>query len=131
MFDLPILPYGVGCPGLGGFRPRLLLEGTPTGGQTVALSIDDGLGGALSLTIVGAAPAWLPLGGACALLVAAPAVLQVHALGGAGPGNGQLTRTAAVPPNLPIGTVRLQAFVADAASPSGFSSSNGLRVEVQ
>lgn len=126
-----VATYGAGCAGAGGFVPALFLSGFPGLGQQVLLTLDNGLGGAQSITMIGAAQASTPIGGGCTLLVQPP-VLQVFIpLGGVGPGNGSYALPGIIPLTSPLGTVYFQSFVADPSTPTGFSASNGLRADIQ
>jgi len=129
-FDAPSVPYGLGCPGAGGFRASLRMIGDPTPGQAVTLSLEGGFGGAASLTMISAASASLPVGGGCTLLVSTPAPALSILLGGSGPGNGTYLLPGTIPASAPQIPVYFQAFIADGASSTGFSASHGLRVDI-
>jgi hypothetical protein len=131
--DFACYPYGKGCPGAGGFVPKLAGAGCPHPNQSYALSVIRGLGGAMALFFAGTAQANVPLGGGCAFLlspVLAP-VLTIP-LTGSGAGNGSLALSVLVPSSLPVGLpVNLQVFVQDVASPIGASASNGLQLVIK
>ncbi len=126
-----ITTYGSGCAGSGGLTPELLMSGNPGLGQQVILSLDQGLGGAPSVTMIGGAETSVPIGGGCTLLVQPPVLQLFIPLGGAGAGNGSYTLPGIIPLSSPVGPVFFQAFVADPAAVNGFSTSNGLRVDIQ
>lgn len=126
----PILTYGEGCPGAGGFTPELSLGGLPEVGQQVAMSLGNGVGGALSLTMISAGEASVPIGGGCTLLVQLPVLGIFIPLGGVGPGAGSYTLPGVIPLTSPLGPVFFQAFVADATSQTGFSATNGVSAQI-
>jgi hypothetical protein len=112
---------GAGCAGSGGFVPSLALSGCLAAGGTVTLALDDALGGALSLLVIGPLPGSLPLKG-CTLLVAPPFVQLVLLLPGSGAGAGALDLTAALPPGAVGLTLALQCLVADTGVPNLLAS---------
>lgn len=125
--------YGKGCPGTGGFTPSLTLIGCAKSGANVALALYGGCGGSLVFFGVGTQPAAIPIGGSCALLTAPllPALVGPFVLPGVGPGSGTQSLPATIPqPVVPV-TIYAQAFVVDAASPTGFATSNAVVVAVQ
>ncbi|MFG0319773.1 MAG: hypothetical protein ACF8XB_21055, partial [Planctomycetota bacterium JB042] len=83
-----------------------------------------------SVTLIGASAASTPIGGTCSLLVAPPFLQLFIPLSGSGPGNGAYTLPGLVPLSSPLGTIRLQAFVADPSTPVGVSATNGLAVTI-
>lgn len=125
-----ISTYGAGCPGAGGLTPSLLMAGVPQLGQQVVLSLANALGGTTSVTLISAAQASVPIGGACTLLVQPPSLALVIPLGGSGPGAGSYFLPGIIPLSSPIGPVFFQAFVADPTTPVGLSASNGLRADI-
>jgi len=125
-----IQKYGQGCSGSGGFVPDLSWTGAPVIGGQVALSLTMGLGGAQSLTVIGAGQTSVPIGGACTSLVQNAPVSLFIPLGGTGPGAGSYFLPGLIPLTAPPGTFYMQSFVADAMSITGFSASNGLAITV-
>ena len=123
--------YGVGCAGSGGFVPGFSIDGCPVAGSTVTLSIDSGLGGSSALVLIGLAPASVPMGGGCLLLVqpVLPIALTLP-LPGVGPGGGAIAVPVAIPADAPPAVLTLQAFVVDGGVPLGFSNSNGVELSI-
>lgn len=122
--------FGAGCPGGGGFVPKIHVTGCSTPGGAISLELEKGLGGAVTLIVAGSAEANLALGGGCNLY--AFPLLQVGSatLAGAGDGMGTLSMPAVVPAATPPGSFFLQAFVMDPAGAKGYSASNGVRLDV-
>ncbi len=122
-------PAGLGCAGAGGFTPTLV--GSPTcgavAGSSVTLTLAKANGGALAAFLVGPGAGSTPVGGGCFLnlsaVIGAPIPLAV---GGVGPGNGSLVLTTTLPASLSGVPFAIQAFVADATSPTGYTSTNAL-----
>lgn len=123
--------YGVGCAGAGGIVPELSWTGAPSLGSQISLNLVNGLGGAPSVTLIGVAEVSVPVGGACTLLVGPPYLQLFIPLGGSGAGNGSYTLPGVIPLSSPLGTIRLQAFIADASTPVGLAATNGLAVTIQ
>ncbi len=125
-------PYGFGCPGDGGFQPTLEITGCPTPGGTVTLTIDKGVGGGLTYMFFGTGQSQVPIGIGCPLQIGPllPPTF-VFALPGSGPGNGFVSVSSVVFPNL-AGTVTIdmQALIIDAAAAGGYSSTKPLELEV-
>ncbi len=124
--------YGVGCAGAGGFVPALAIDGCPSGGETLNVSVTQARGGATAFLVVGLARAEVPMGSGCDLL-AAPLLggpVGPLPLGGAGAGQGSVTLPAVLPAGSQ-GTVTVQALVVDPASPTGHANSNGVELCVQ
>ncbi|MBI4878312.1 MAG: FG-GAP repeat protein [Planctomycetes bacterium] len=123
--------YGAGCAGSGGFAPALALTGCPAPTQVVQLSLTEGLGGSLALFLFGGGQASVPIGGGCTFLLSPVLPLQsILPLGGAGPGNGSIVLPGTVCAGAAGHTFTTQAAVLDAASPLGFSLTNGVLVQV-
>lgn len=119
--------YGYGCPGSGGFIPRLEVTGcVATGTGSLSFSLTDCYGGQLSVLVAGFGPTWYGLGHGCPLLVLPSAVPASFAfLGGVGPGAGSATASIQVDAiQIPF-DVFVQAFVGDAV-PGGFTASNAI-----
>ncbi len=126
-----ITSYGSGCAGAGGFVPRLVVEGCPTGGGLLRVYVEGGLGGSVATLFVGLTTAQTPIGPNCDLLVA-PAVLNVPLpLGGAAPGEGSIEFFANLPPATPPSMLTLQAFVLDAAAASGLAATQGVKMVIE
>lgn len=133
--DFEFVPYGTGCPGLGGFVPKLTMFGCATAGGTVFLNVDQGLGGAGALLLLGLDAAAIPLiaSGGCTLNVKSMLPFSVPmVLGGAGPGKGTYTLFHAIPASAGTlgGTLRMQVFVFDASTPADYSNSPGLEFRI-
>ena len=127
-------PSGVGCPGAGGFVPQLSLSGCMVPGGLLTLTIDNALGGSTALLFFGVGETTTPIPSTGCFLnmsVVLPNPLVIP-LGGSGPGNGIASVFGLVPagPLMP-GSFLMQSFVTEPTLPSGFSSSAGLRVQVQ
>lgn len=125
----PILPYGQGCAGSGGFVPSLALSGQPTPGSLLNFSLEDGLGGATALLFFGIHPAAVPLPGSCSLLVSPvlPVIVALPLLG-SGPGNGSFQTFGSIPLGTPPMGFTMQSFVIDPGANAGYCASNGLEV---
>ncbi len=124
---------GLGCPGSGGFVPRLRLDGVATPGGVAALSLANGLGGASALLFTGLQFASVPLPGGC-LLHTFPLLPIVFTLplSGGGPGDGGFALAGPLPGSLGIGShYVLQALVIDSGAPFGFASTNAVGLSVQ
>lgn len=119
-----------GAPGSGGFVPRLALDGLPMPGETVTLTLAEGLGGAFTVVVFGDDFADLPMGRSGNRLHAAPLLPEALTLflGGSGPGAGTFSLTEQIPPALTGVALVAQALLLDPAAPSGFTVSNGVRV---
>jgi outer membrane protein assembly factor BamB len=129
--DAEFLAYGAGCAGSGGFVPSLAGGGCPEPGGSVALYLDDTLGGAAALLLFGAGDGVATAKG-CPLHVVPLLPLNILlGVPGAGAGGGALTLTGSVPPGTPPLDIYLQVFVADPAGPAGASASNGLQLHVE
>ncbi len=127
-----VVAYGNGCPGAGGFTPVVSFTGFPASGNPIVLGIDLALGGSTAVVLFGAQQTTVPIGAGCSLHVAPVLPLQLTIpLGGSGPGNGSAILPAVVPPGAAGAVLTMQAFVADASSPTGFSTSSGLEVTFQ
>jgi hypothetical protein len=119
--------YGHGCPGAGGFVPKIAIVGAPCPGDLVTFEIRDGLGGSFALVFVGGGEGAVPVTGGCDLLLA-PLLPYSFAmpLSGAGPGQGEAAAIAFLPPSIDGATFTLQAFVADPTFAGGVAASTGL-----
>lgn len=121
--------YGKGCPGAGGFVPRLEVSGCVSSGPgSLTISLDHAYGGQLAVFVAGLEPTWAQAGHGCSVLVlptVVPAAMAV--LSGLGPGNGTVGGTLAVDSmQLPM-DVYAQAFCGEPA-PWGFSASNAILI---
>lgn len=124
-------PYGTGCAGAGGFVPNL---SSPPGlwvfGKAAQVSITAALGGSTALLLVGSTAGSTHVGG-CTFLVSPLTPLPVPlALSGVGPGTGEVTVAGTLPLLGGPTTVTMQAIVADASHPNGFSATNALEIEI-
>jgi len=123
------LPYGMGKPGSGGLVPRLRGQGLAARGQTVGYQIDNVIGGAPGVLLLGVAPASIPvLGGT--LLVAPPWLQFGFTLGGPPgvPGGGFITISLMVPGEqalIGVG-VFLQGLINDPGAAFGVSATDGV-----
>jgi hypothetical protein len=98
----------------------------------VTLEIENGLGGAIALVVVGQGPGSLPLVPSCALQIAPllPALSIPLALSGSGPGAGSATLAATIPSGSPPAHVYLQVVVADPGAAGGIAATNPIRMRV-
>jgi len=129
-----VVPYGSGCAGSGAFVPALAMTCCPSPGQSVTLSLTQGLGGASAIFFFGLAQSAIaiPGPGSCTLLIAPvwPLIVTLP-LSGSGPGNGSLAFLGTIPPGSPLGIVTMQAFVIDPGVSQGYSNTNALELHVQ
>ncbi len=128
------VPYGVGCPGSGGFVPTLWADGCATPGGTMVLHVEGVLGGAPAWLVAGTGSTSISLGSGCRLYVDPNglALFPITTFGLPVAGQGHHTLSiplgAATPPGL---VFAMQIAVADSASPIAFAGSNGLLMFVQ
>lgn len=123
--------YGTGCPGTAFFTPSLDLSGCAEPNSNVTLEIKKGLGGSIANLFFGVAPAQIPLGAGCSLLVFPIIGAQIPLpLGGLGAGTGTLNLPAFIPGTLSGVSFTMQVFVLDAGAPLGASVSNGVQVVI-
>lgn len=123
----PPTTFGQGCAGFLGTVPSLSGGGCPAAGGQVTIQIEGGLPGSSAILVFGLAPANLPLGGGCALLVApllGPQVVLPLS------GTGGISVPGVIPPTLSNVSFSMQAFVIDATNPIGASSTNGLTLTI-
>lgn len=125
--------YSVGCPGEGGFTPRVVITGCPTTANRIDIGIEDGLGGSLAFLFFGAGQAPFPIGAGCALdLAPVAAAVVTLPLGGVGAGNGAITLHPLIPPTFPPPySVNLGAVIIDPAGAGGYSTTGGVTLEVR
>ena len=120
--------FGEGCPGSGGFTPRLALDGCPQSLGGVTLSLTDGVGGGSALLLFALDKGAAPVGGGCDLLLAPPLLplSLTLPLAGGGPGDGAFSFSAPLPAFAAPGSLVVQAFVVDGGAAGGFSATNGV-----
>lgn len=122
--------YGQGLAGSGGFVPRLTGVFSPCMGMPIALEMDNYLGGAPTLLIVGFGASSFPwMGGDLYIDFGQPAFFANLTMPGSGAGNGYLRLPAVVPDNNPnlVGLeIFLQTISGDPGAVEGLSLSNGL-----
>ena len=128
-----LLPFGDGCPGAGGFVPKLAASSyAPAAGTQVGLELTQGLGGSTATFFFGLGQAEIPMVGGCTLniwpLFPASAVVP---LSGAGAGQGSIFFAGVLPSDMGGVTFSMQAFVADPTFAHGFSNSNEIVIAVQ
>jgi hypothetical protein len=127
--------FGKGCPGTGNFTPQISVKGTMQLASPVIISMNNGLGGATTLSFLGILPLIrpLPLGGGCELLVS-PDIISVLGAAGSGPGNGAASVAFAVPndPNLKSGVLSFQWAQLDQGSGAlvPFTFSDGAKIVI-
>lgn len=127
-----ITPFGVGCPGSGGFVPSLEIVGCIATGYDAVVRIAGGLGGSQAFFVIGLVQASTPIGGGCLLNVAPLVVGPVGPipLSAGGPGGGNAILPTTIPPIVPavVGGFTVQVLIGDPASPIGFTATNGVDV---
>lgn len=123
--------YGSGCPGSGGYVPRLDVSGcVSTGPGALTITLDHAFGGQLAVFVAGLQPSWAAAGHGCSVLVlptVVPAAISV--LSGIGPGNGTLSGTIPIDSTQLPFDVYAQAFCGE-PPPYGFSASNAILIGV-
>jgi hypothetical protein len=117
--------YGTSYPGTNGIHPKLVAEGASITGLPMTLKIDQALGGAQAYIFIGASEANTPLPNGGALLVGSPVIVPVTLSG-----SGTLEIPFDLPDNTPVGSVYLQALVVDPGVPSGYSVTQGVRLDI-
>jgi hypothetical protein len=129
--DAPLLSFGTGLAGSGGFVPRLDFTPCPRIGTAISFEVADGLGGALGSLVIGTTRADMPLRGGI-LHPSLDFVRAPHRLGGAAGVAG--AGTASLPFTLPndialVGmTFFSQAVYADRGAAGGLAFAPGLRL---
>lgn len=128
MFDPDsALHYGTGCPGTAGLVPQLTVAGAFQAGAALSIEVSQGLPGSRAYLLAGDTQAQLPFGGTCNLLIDPILTVTPINLDANGYGSHPLN----VPVTAPLGDgFTMQAWVLDAASPAGASSTNGVQVTV-
>lgn len=121
--------YGSGCAGSGGIVPRLSVSGCVARGGSFSIDLEDGLGGAPALLLIGTLQSGDSLGGGCSLLVRLP-LLAIHPLALDGSG------TASLAAGLSMETPRqdqlmLQAVVLDGGGAKRFAMSNAVALFIE
>ena len=115
--------YGAGCPGAGGWTPRLLAYGCPTPGGAVTLQVDQAPGATLGVVALGSGAGSAPLGACTADVLPSIGALSPFVFSGAGPGAGVAMTNLPLPAALQPTTVTAQAFVLDPTVPQGLNAS--------
>ncbi len=134
VYTLPcgaITHYGAGCAGTGGFVPDLSLTGCATVGQKLTMEITEGPGGAPVVLLLGAEQTSQTIGGGCTLLVLPLLQLPGIFLDGGGAGDGSVTLLTTLGSMTSGITTTIQAAIADAGSPLGFTLTNAVQLDVQ
>jgi WD40 repeat protein len=129
--DGSIESYGAGTAGSGGFVPDLDLGGCASPGGTLSIAIHDALGGSQAVLLMGLTQASVPLKGGTLLVGSLLPTFVVLPLGGAGAGNGSIELQALLPPNTPVASLALQAWVVDPGGPKGFAASQGVLLGIE
>ena len=127
-----ILSYGSSCPGSGGFAPELSFTGCAKAGGSVIVKISGGLGLSQAFWFISASPAEIPLDGGCFLNVGVPvlSVIGPVPLFGVGEGNGMIMINPTLPANAAPGTAYFTAACLDPGVPQGFTTTNGVEVNL-
>lgn len=127
-----IAEYGAGCPGTGGFVPRLAGEGCATPGGSLSLEISKGLPGALPNLFIGLGTGQANLVPNCKLqnLPILPTPVVLIPLFGTAPGTGTLPLPGLpIPGTIPLGiSIYLQTLWADPQGFGGMASTNPLQI---
>lgn len=127
-----MLQYGEGLAGSGGYLPHNAGLGSTNLGDAFTLTLDEGLGGALCVLVVGLAEASMPFMGGTFLVDPKGAFFYPLNLGGpvGVPGAGSLTLNYTTPTDPALTGVSLytQFGVWDTGTVMGLSLSNGLKV---
>ena len=123
-------PYGAGCTGSGSFTPSLSLTGCTKLGGAVNFSINGGLGGSITVLMLGQDRASIPVGAGCDLLITPVAFSLPLPLGGVGPGNGSVAFASVIPVASPPGRVTMQAYILDPGAALGASVTNGIEINI-
>jgi hypothetical protein len=124
--------YGTGLAGSGGFVPHLSAQGCPGISTSFGITVDQALGGAAGVLILGFSAVDVPFVGG-SLLSGPPLSMIPLVTPGVGNGAGIMTSTSVLndDPGLVNLQFYLQAVLADAGAPQGYSMSNGLSVLVR
>lgn len=127
--------YGSATSGSGGLTPSLTVVGTPCVGNALSgLSLQNGLGGASTMLLVGLAPldTWLPE--YAGTVYVQPHAVSVFPIGGTPgvPGTGTFSLSIPIPndPGLAGKSFFLQAVSTDPGAAKGRSFTQGLRVTI-
>lgn len=125
------IPYGAGCPGLGGNIPIYAVKGCPSVGSQITFELTQGLGGSTAILFFGLTPVGIPVGGGCTFHVGvlAPFTLSVP-LVGVGPGAGSFAFSTGLPAGINPIVITTQAWVLDASTVLGASSSNAVQLVI-
>jgi hypothetical protein len=127
-----IVEFGFGCPGEGGFVPRLTAAGCPVPGEPWQLRITNGVGGLTGFIFQGTGQEFVKISKECRLQIApiVPNAVPIT-LGGAGAGNGS-ANIIGIFPDTPPAMINLQVFFMDPNSPGGIAASgtNPLRLNI-
>ena len=126
-----MLEYGAGLAGAGGFAPACSGAGSANLGELARLRLEQGLGGAPGLLLLGVGAAGLPKFGGNILVDPSGALLGPVVLGGPvgapGAGGWQLDTVVPTDPGLSGLSLYAQFVLWDAAAPKGHTLSNGLQ----
>ncbi len=127
-----VIAYGAGLAGGGGLVPSIDVSGCPAVNSSVTLQVDDALGAAFGLLLLGVNEISLPfLGGQ---LLVDPVIVLPHGLAGtpgvAGAGTVQFPATIPNQPSLSGTKAAVQAVYADPNGPAGASMTAGVRVTI-
>ncbi len=119
--------YGTGTPGTGARVPALVGAGCPTPGQTVTLSVTNGLANTAGLLLVGVRSTAISILGGIVLVL--PDLQLSHSLDG----TGAVTLPIPLPANnrLVGQSFFLQTIYFDPGAPGSFSMSRGLQLAVR
>jgi len=133
IIDWLLVPFGDGCPGAGGFVPKLTATSyTPSAGTQIGLQLTQALGGSNATFFFGLGQAEIPMAGGCTLNIwpLFPASFVVP-LSGAGPGEGAVFLAGILPSDMGGVTFSMQAFIQDPTFAHGFSNTNEIVIAVQ
>lgn len=122
-----IRAYGFGCPGGDGDLPVLSAAGCPSEGETLTISVRNGVGGGRAVALLGGGTGELGLKNGCVLRIAPllPGMIN-FLLDGSGSGQGSADFDALIPVGVTGVTLTLQVFVIDDSVSNGYTSTNAL-----
>lgn len=127
-------PYGSGCPGTSAVIPKLSVVNSYDGcvywGSSISLTVEDALGGAQAVLLIGIQAASVPVAASCTVLVDPLPFIVPLTISAAGQNQGSVTVTATLPIGAGSLSVYMQGFVADAGVANGYSGTNGARITI-
>ena len=122
--------YGTMCPGSGGFRPILSMNGSPEPGESGKITLKDGPGGQPSFLLVGLSTANILLPNGCFQVINPETTFFRMNLSAGGDGDGMKSLPVTVPTDLGTVSIYFQSFVIDPGVPFGYTLSNGFELDL-